>query len=126
MALTTVPAGKRSAPTGRNAGVVPNGRHRPVPDATHLERAPFVWSRALELAGPAQREDLFRLALELLRSAHHDPATMRHALALGRSWTRQHPADASAASAVGLLERTITFLGVKPRDDEVGGVGQPG
>jgi hypothetical protein len=93
---------------------------------THLERAPFVWSRALELAGPAEREDLFRLALQLLRSAHHDPATMRHALALGRSWTRLHPADASAASAVGLLERAIAFLGVKPRDDEVGGGGQPG
>jgi hypothetical protein len=98
----------------------------PARNGSHLERAPFVWSRALKLAGPAQREDLFRLALELLRSAHHDPATMRHALALGRSWTRVHPADASAASAVGLLERAITFLGVKPRDDEVGGVGQPG
>jgi len=83
-----------------------------------------VWSRALELAGPSQREDLFRLALELLRSAHHDPATMRHALALGRSWTRLHPSDAIAPAAVGLLERTITFLGVKPRPDEVGG-GRP-
>jgi hypothetical protein len=93
--------------------------------ATHLERAPFVWSRALELAGPAEREDLFRLALELLRSAHHDPATMRHALALGHAWADAHPGDPTAAQAVGLLERTITFLGVRPRDGEVGGAGPP-
>src|SRR5579862_2464423 len=109
MVLSTVPAHKE-----------------PDLGANHQERAPLVWARALELAGPSEREDLFRLALELLRSAHHDPATMRHALALGRSWTRLHPADATAASAVGLLERAIAFLGVKPRDDEVGGIGQPG
>src|SRR5580704_2178495 len=103
MALSTVPARKAQAvaPGGRTAIVVPNGGHRPDSDSTHLERAPFVWSRAVELAGPSEREDLFRLALELLRSAHHDPATMRHALALGRSWTRLHPSDAAAASAVG-------------------------
>jgi len=126
MTLTTVPARKGPTPGKGTAVVVPNGQHRSGPDGAHLERAPFVWSRALELAGPAEREDLFRLALELLRSAHHDPATMRHALALGRSWTRLHPSDATAALAVGLLERTITFLGVRPRDDEVGGVRQPG
>src|ERR1019366_777112 len=106
MALTTVPARKppeSPAPSRHTAVVVPNGQHRPGSDATHLERAPFVWSRALELAGPSEREDLFRLALELLRSAHHDPTTMRHALALGRSWTRLHPSDATAALAVGLL-----------------------
>jgi hypothetical protein len=97
-------------------------RKEPGPDASHQERAPLVWSRALELAGPSEHEDLFRLALELLRSAHHDPATMRHALALGRSWTASHPADTTGSPAVGLLERTITFLGVRPREDEVGGV----
>jgi hypothetical protein len=85
----------------------------------------LVWSRALELAGPSEREDLFRLALELLRSAHHDPATMRHALALGQTWADAHPDDPTAAQAAGLLERTITFLGVRPRDGEVGGAGQP-
>jgi hypothetical protein len=108
MVLSTVPAHKE-----------------PGPDANHQERAPLVWARALELAGPSEREDLFRLALELLRSAHHDPATMRHALALGRSWTRLHPDDMTGSLAIGLLERTITFLGVRPREDEVGGVGQP-
>jgi hypothetical protein len=126
MALTTVPARKGPTPGKGTAVVVPNGQHRPGSDVTHLERAPYVWSRALELAGPADREDLFRLALQLLRSAHHDPATMRHALALGRSWTRLHPSDTTAAQAVGLLERTIAFLGVRPRDGEVGGIRQPG
>jgi hypothetical protein len=50
---------------------------------------------------------------------------MRHALALGQTWADAHPDDPTAAQAAGLLERTITFLGVRPRDGEVGGAGQP-
>lgn len=83
------------------------------------ERAQLVWRRALELVdGPAQH-DRFGLALELLRAAHHGPATMAHALNLGRTHLRTHPEDAAAREGATILEAAIALLGVKPRVGDI-------
>lgn len=84
-----------------------------------LERAQLVWQRALELVDPTEQHDRFALALDLLRTAHHDPATVSHALALGRTHLRSHADDALARSGAGILESAIDFLGVRPRRDDV-------
>ena len=83
------------------------------------EAAQIVWRRALELAGPRAFHDRFANALELLRAAHHDPATMAHALTIGRTELRHDSANAVARSAAGILEEAIVFLGVKPRADDI-------
>jgi hypothetical protein len=89
-----------------------------------VERAQLVWRRALELARSEAPRDRFGLALDLLRAAHHDPATMAHALALGRRHLRAHAADPVARGAASVLEAAITFLGVRPRQNEVTGRGR--
>lgn len=66
-----------------------------------------------------EHHDRFALALELLRAAHHDAATMAHALSLGRTHVNGHPEDAMARGGVRVLERAIAFLGVKPRAGDV-------
>jgi hypothetical protein len=98
----------------------PGHRHgRPASAPRPPERAQLVWRRALELADPAAQEDRFSLALDLLRAAHQDSATMAHALNLGRTRVRLHPHDAVALSGVTILEAAILLLGVKPRSDDV-------
>jgi hypothetical protein len=92
---------------------------RPSPILRPVERAQLVWRRALELSGHGARHDRFALALDLLRAAHHDPATMAHALALGRRHLLAEEVDPSARGAASALEEAIAFLGVKPHDDEV-------
>jgi len=84
-----------------------------------LEPAQAVWARAVELAAPPYHE-LFGVILQVTRAAHHDSATIAHALTLGRSRLRDDPADEAAGRAMRLLERAIEFLGVKPRLGEVG------
>ena len=85
------------------------------------ERAQLVWRRALEFAGPPSQHDRFGLALELLRAAHHGPATMAHALRLGRTHLHAHPGDTRARDGVAILEDAIAFLGIKPRDHDIAG-----
>jgi hypothetical protein len=82
-----------------------------------------VWRRALEFADPPSQHDRFTLALDLLRTAGHDPATMAHALTLGRTHLRRHADDEVARRGATMLEAAITFLGVKPRKGEIAGSG---
>ncbi len=83
-----------------------------------LEPAQVVWRRALELAPPAPH-DRFALALDLLRAAHHSPATMVHALTLGTNHLHAHPDDSRARRGVAILEAAIAFLGAKPRTRDI-------
>lgn len=97
-------------------------RHMPAPTAPARrppERAQQVWQRALELAGPPSRHDRLGVALELLRAAHHGPATMTHALSLGRTRLHAHPDDARTRAGVAILEEAVAFLGVKPNADDI-------
>ena len=71
---------------------------RPAPAKSGQEPAQRVWRHALELIDPLAQHDRFALALDLLRSAHHDTA---------------------AVGAIAILEEAITFLGVKPRPGDV-------
>jgi hypothetical protein len=88
---------------------------RPTAAGRRPERAQLVWRRALELAEPGPQHDRFADALSLLRAAHHDPATMAHALTLGRTHLRARAGDPVACRGAGILEAAIAFLGVKPR-----------
>lgn len=79
----------------------------------------MVWRRALELSAPVPEHERFAPALDLLRAAHHDPATMAHALSLGRTHVRAHCDDAAARGGVTILEAAIAFLGVRPGAGDV-------
>jgi hypothetical protein len=94
---------------------------RTAPAGRPPERAQLVWRRALKLAGPPSRHDRFGLALELLRAAHHGPATMAHALNLGRTRLHAHPEDDLARGGVAILEEAIAFLGIKPQANDIAG-----
>ena len=93
--------------------------HRHVPAGRPLEQAQLVWRRAVDLADPPTPHDRSALALDLLRAAHHVPATIAHALNLGRTHLRAHPEDAFARGGVTILETAISFLGVKPRVGDI-------
>lgn len=93
---------------------------KPAVAGRPLERAQLVWRRALELADPVAPGDRFVLAMDLLRAAHHDAATMTHALSIGRTRLHAHPGDASALGGVKVLKAAIVLLGVRPRTDDVG------
>ena len=104
----------------------PTATHRHVPEPNAPagrppERAQLVWRRALELAGPPSQSDRFGVALELLRAAHHGPATMTHALSVGRAYVRAHLDDARARRGVAILEGAVAFLGVKPHAEDIAG-----
>ncbi len=85
-----------------------------------LERAQLVWQRAVHLAGSAGEGDDLLVILDLLRTAHHGPSTMLHALMLGRARHRDDPEDPVLADAVRLLERATTWLGSPLTAGEVG------
>jgi hypothetical protein len=87
-----------------------------------LERAQLVWQRALTLArrGASEDRDRFAVMLDLLRTAHHGPATMSHALALGEAHGRDTPGDPATGDAVRLLAGTIAWFGRPTDDGEVG------
>jgi hypothetical protein len=91
-----------------------------------LERAQLVWRRAVKLADPTKDRDRFVVMLDLLRTAHHGPSTMLHALALGRALQRATPEDPVIRSAVHLLARTVAWLGTRIDEGEVGAVARPG
>src|SRR4051794_25202949 len=107
VALKRPPVGRRRVPP------------RPTPAGRPPERAQLVWGRALELAEPGPQRDRFADALSLLCAAHHDPATMAHALALGRTHLRAQAGDAVACRGASILEAAIAFLGVKPRTGDL-------
>jgi hypothetical protein len=88
--------------------------------ARPLERAQLVWQRAVNLSGPAENDDWFRVVLDLMRTARHGPATMLHALALGRAQQRAHPGDNATRNAVQLLTRAVAWMGKRTDDGEVG------
>jgi hypothetical protein len=95
------------------------GHCRPASRLTWTTRPPkrarLIWSRALELADrPAPRAQ-FVLALDLLRAAHHDPATVSRAVTIGRAHVRAHADDAVALGGVKILEAAAAFIGVAPR-----------
>jgi hypothetical protein len=77
-----------------------------------MERAQTVWQAALDPAAPSRPHD--RIALDLLRAAHHDSATMEHALVIGRSQLAATPDDVATREGVAALDRSIAFLGVRP------------
>jgi hypothetical protein len=85
-----------------------------------LERAQLVWRRAVTLSTPGQEGERFGPVLDLLRTAHHGPSTMLHALALGREQQRIAPHDRRIGDAVRLLARTTEWLGSRAEDNEVG------
>jgi len=97
---------------------------RAAPSERAPERAEVVWQRALAVVGPASQSDRFLVALDLLRAAHHSPATMLHALTLGTSHLHAHPDDAVAREGVAVLQAAIAFLGVKPRAGEIPAAGR--
>jgi hypothetical protein len=88
-----------------------------------LERAQVVWQRAVTLSAPGRDNEPFGPVLELLRTAHHGPSTMLHALALGREQQRITPGDPRVRDAMRLLSRTIEWLGKRTDDGEVGAAG---
>jgi hypothetical protein len=100
--------------------VTPESQHaRPTSATRPPERAQLVWRRALELADPLAQHDRFVLAMDLLRAAHHDSATMTHALSLGRTQLRSNPGDAVALRGVKVLKAAIVLLGVKPSTGDI-------
>jgi glutamate/tyrosine decarboxylase-like PLP-dependent enzyme len=76
-----------------------------------LERAQLVWRRAQERSRSIEEYDAPAEALGLSRAAHHDAATMSHALGLGHERVRRRPDDTAARRGVRALERAIAFLG---------------
>ena len=72
-----------------------------------LERAQLVWQRAMTLsaADPSREPDRFVVVLDLLRTAHHGPSTMLHALALGEAQQRATPDDIPTRKAALLRKR---------------------
>ena len=90
------------------------------------ERAQLVWQRALELAGPRSFHDPFANALDLLRAAHHDPATMARALRLGHTELRRDSGNAVARAAAEVLEAAMLFIGVNPRTGDIVSARSPG
>ena len=109
---------------------VPRARPRPRPRADGttrpLERAQLVWRQALRLAGSGRDPEPFEVVRELLRTAHHGPSTLLHALNLGRAQLLADPGDATAQDAVRLLSRTVSWLGSRPDEAEVGTTTGPG
>jgi hypothetical protein len=83
-----------------------------------VERAETVLDRSTDLAVNTGPHDMGAVALHLLRAAHHDHATLDHALHIGRTRLRREPASHAAQRAVQLLESVIGFLGPKPRHDD--------
>lgn len=101
-------------PSGRpTPGSKPVTRH-PEPSRP-LQLAQLVWHRALDLTAPDVEHDALAVVLELLQTAHHDIATMSHALTLGRAQVHEHPSELAARRGTKLLERAIAFMGAEPR-----------
>lgn len=114
--VNTAGAGARrdTAATGRDASS--SWFHR---RGEREGRAQLVARRSIEVATPSESDAIGEVALDLIRVATHDPATLQHALNLCRSLSRDDPADERVKRAIQLLEQVTTFLGVPPRPYEV-------
>jgi hypothetical protein len=77
----------------------------------HEETAQVVVRRSISLATGAPVAQIGGIAVELLRVANNDPATLDHALVVCRSLARHNPADERLQLAIRLLERVTVFLG---------------
>lgn len=69
---------------------------------------------SIELAGRAEVDEIGAVALELMRTGNHDPATLQHALVMCRSLLRAAPSDTRVKRAIRLLQHVTRFLGVPP------------
>ncbi len=78
------------------------------------ERAQRVARCSIELAARSASDEIGEVALELMRAGDHDPATLRHALAMCRSLSRDDPTDPRVKRAIRLLQDVTEFLGVPP------------
>ena len=83
------------------------------------ELAQVVWHRALALARTGTGNDPFEVALDLLRTAQHQPGVMAHALTLSRTQIDSHPDDERARTGAEILQAAIAFLGIKPRPGDI-------
>jgi hypothetical protein len=80
----------------------------------HEETAQVVVRRSISLATGPSVGQVGAVALELLRAADNDPATLAHGLVMCHSLARDHPTDERLQLAIRLLERVTAFLGVAP------------
>src|SRR6185437_2488527 len=71
------------------------------------ELAQVVWHRALALARTGTGNDPFDVALDLLRTAHHHPGVMAHALNLSRTQIDSHPDDERSRAGARILQAAI-------------------
>jgi len=93
-------------PTRHSSWLTRSGRHE--------ETAQVVVRRSISLATGAPVAHVGSVALELLRVANNDPATLEHALVMCHSLARDDPADERLHRAIRLLEQVTAFLGVLP------------
>src|SRR5213080_1541065 len=91
----------------------------PTPGTRPPELAQLVWRRALALVEPGAAHDHLEVAHDLLQVARHNSTVMAHAFTLGRTHLRAHSDDGRARAAAKILQAAITFLGVKPRRNEI-------
>jgi hypothetical protein len=84
-----------------------------------LPLAQVVWQRTVALSDVVEEGDPHAVVLEVARTAGHDVSVLALALAVGRSRVRQDPKALVPRRATRLLERTITFLGVRPQLGEI-------
>jgi len=81
----------------------------------HEEEAQRLARCSIELAGRSEVDEIGAVALELMRTGNHDPATLQHALVMCRSLLREDPSDQRVKRAIRLLQHVTKFLGVPPR-----------
>ena len=73
--------------------------------------AHLVWARSMVLAEQFEASHVFVVVLELLRATRHDVVVLGDAMALGSAHLGAHPRDLVAWRAMGLLRRSLVFLG---------------
>jgi hypothetical protein len=111
LAPSLAPAGAAHAPRGRSwISLVGEPE----------EQAQLLARRSIELATRLPSDAMAEAALELMRAANHDPATLEHALVVCRSVARDDPANEQIQRAIRLLEQVVAFLGVPPEVFETG------
>ena len=65
----------------------------------------------MEVADRFEESHVLVVVLDLLRTAGHDVATVEDAVALAAAHVGHHPTDLVGWRALGLLKRTLVFLG---------------
>jgi len=77
-----------------------------------LERAQEVCRLSSSLAASQTAGDLEAMTMALLRTAHHDRATLEHSLVLFRTRLREHPSDLVSRKGAALMKSVLGLLGV--------------